>query len=539
MSVTKKQISNEKGITLIALVVTIVILIILATISVNIVMNGGLIDRAEKSAEEYEKAKAYELLDMTLAEAHIQKYDEGLTDEQLDSKIKKINGELLPKEEPNSNNQQVIVGGYIFLIDRSVPKIVDYVCPADGIVITARISGNDEWVKPSEGKVTITGLIKTYSGGTIINSTATKDGSPIKEFPTTGGNYTIDNIASDTIIEINATDSNGKTNKKVIPITVKVDNIPPVLSDAKAEAEGKQIKISVKAKDNETGLKQIKFSVSPSTISPATGIIESGKELELKATETREYTITFTAEDNAGTTAKTTVKATTFNGISMLNLKKIVTESTWKDYVGEEVNYKPKAGGTWRVFYYDANNYFGDGNGTIYLKRDYDSTAMNFQGYKEYYPVDDGALMRQLNPDWRDSGNSEIDTQSEHWVGYACDKTKWLDYATAEVKYAVGASSLEMFMRAYNEYKGSTVVRWEIPNKSGYAYKSNGDSTTYLKINLDGGPGNVFCTDKYQYLASPDSYILNYNVSAVCTTSFRGQLTGEAKNVCPIVAICQ
>ena len=55
----KKIRSNQKGITLIALVITIVILIILATISINFIFNGGLIDRAEQARDYYQNDEAY------------------------------------------------------------------------------------------------------------------------------------------------------------------------------------------------------------------------------------------------------------------------------------------------------------------------------------------------------------------------------------------------------------------------------------------------------------------------------------------------
>ncbi len=45
------MLKNQKGITLVALVVTIVILIILATISIAVVFQGGLIDRANQAAD--------------------------------------------------------------------------------------------------------------------------------------------------------------------------------------------------------------------------------------------------------------------------------------------------------------------------------------------------------------------------------------------------------------------------------------------------------------------------------------------------------
>ena len=44
---------SEKGITLIALVITIVILIILATVSISFAVNGGLFDKAQRGADMY------------------------------------------------------------------------------------------------------------------------------------------------------------------------------------------------------------------------------------------------------------------------------------------------------------------------------------------------------------------------------------------------------------------------------------------------------------------------------------------------------
>lgn len=48
------MLRNQHGITLVALVVTIVILIILATISISIVLNGGLVEKATGGKELYE-----------------------------------------------------------------------------------------------------------------------------------------------------------------------------------------------------------------------------------------------------------------------------------------------------------------------------------------------------------------------------------------------------------------------------------------------------------------------------------------------------
>ena len=51
---------EEKGITLVALVITIVVLIILATISINVVIQGGIIESAKKSKDIHEQAASEE-----------------------------------------------------------------------------------------------------------------------------------------------------------------------------------------------------------------------------------------------------------------------------------------------------------------------------------------------------------------------------------------------------------------------------------------------------------------------------------------------
>ena len=58
----KKRVEKEKGITLIALVVTIVVLLILAGVSVNAIFNeNGLIKKAQEAQSEMDKAKQNDL----------------------------------------------------------------------------------------------------------------------------------------------------------------------------------------------------------------------------------------------------------------------------------------------------------------------------------------------------------------------------------------------------------------------------------------------------------------------------------------------
>ena len=52
----KRKISNNKGITLIALVITIIVLLILAMVTINIASNNGIIKRSKDAADTYNKA---------------------------------------------------------------------------------------------------------------------------------------------------------------------------------------------------------------------------------------------------------------------------------------------------------------------------------------------------------------------------------------------------------------------------------------------------------------------------------------------------
>lgn len=60
---SKKQ-KKQKGITLIALVITIIILLILAGITINFIMNKGIIDMAKNAKEKYEQAAINEQRDL-------------------------------------------------------------------------------------------------------------------------------------------------------------------------------------------------------------------------------------------------------------------------------------------------------------------------------------------------------------------------------------------------------------------------------------------------------------------------------------------
>ena len=275
----------------------------------------GIFNRAEQGADKYGQAKAREVLELCLGEAQMQKYESGLTDEQLTEKINSIGEEI--KEGTNPNISQAIVDGYIFEVDRTVPKILDYIGPADGVIITATVTQNGDWQNPI---ATVTGVIKTYSGGTITTVSATKGGAKITGFSIDEeGKYTISDVTEDTTIEIKAKDSNNKDNSKTVPITIKIDVTPPTIEEVKATVEQMKIKITAIGHDKnasnqeESGIDYYSYEIvltedatlAGIPVSQRTGRFKEEETVTIEATKEATYTIKVTATDKCGNTLDT------------------------------------------------------------------------------------------------------------------------------------------------------------------------------------------------------------------------------------------
>lgn len=183
---------RTSGITLIALVVTIVILLILAGITINLVLaDGGIFNKAEESKEAHEKGEAREKLELALADLQIDKHTESEYNENeyIDNRL--AEGEMI------ATGDMVIVNEYQFLIDRTVPKIIDELGKGEfneSIQITANIGYTDYTNATITVEIAYEEEIDTV---TIdgIEATKTEDG---KYTRTVNANKTYTIIAKDT-----------------------------------------------------------------------------------------------------------------------------------------------------------------------------------------------------------------------------------------------------------------------------------------------------------------------------------------------------
>lgn len=116
--IKSNRLKNIKGITLISLVMTILILIVLASISINLLLGqNGLIAKATQTKEIREEQQAREKLELELGSLAIEKennenYDDNFVDNYLTKKGFIVNENI------------VIIEGWQFQVDKNVPKII-------------------------------------------------------------------------------------------------------------------------------------------------------------------------------------------------------------------------------------------------------------------------------------------------------------------------------------------------------------------------------------------------------------------------------
>ena len=137
---------QAKGITLVALIITIIVLLILAMVSIRLVMNGGIIDRAERGTQAYSDAEIEEQIKLAYAEWQTAQFTgETRTAEQfitarLQSTFGQTNG------ESNVKNVSVTNGKVIAEI-RTTGEFVKYSYDAG----TGVASVVEEWKQNQDG----------------------------------------------------------------------------------------------------------------------------------------------------------------------------------------------------------------------------------------------------------------------------------------------------------------------------------------------------------------------------------------------------
>ena len=207
---------RNKGITLIALVITIIILVILAGVTISFILtDDGIINKSQKSAEEYEEQAAREKLELKLFDLKTIKVSESNynQDEYL-TKYLTDQGFVVDENIVNVNSWQ-------FEIERNTLKIINNLGKGK-INKQIKIELLEE---PNENLTQAKITINVTSDKEI--KTITINGEERIDFTNQNGVYTIviDNVTENKTYTIIAKNINEEQNNKVVKASSIADNM--------------------------------------------------------------------------------------------------------------------------------------------------------------------------------------------------------------------------------------------------------------------------------------------------------------------------
>ena len=591
---------HQNGITLIALVVTIIVLLILAGVTINALSGeNGIITKSKEAKIKTEKSKTIEKINLAILTA-MTKGDGDIDNATLREELEKEG--LTVKTEGNNLPWDVSDGKYIYRINEdytveevngiSLSKKEIKLISGENETITATLTegttGKITWessapdiVKVENGKITAVGesgtatitakvegtgyqatctvkiiqKITTITAENIemnigdtqkINVTTTPTEGLIEDLEYTSGSPTIATVGADgnvkgiaegtAVITIRGKNS-GVSTTCTIKVTPKVTKITKITASDLTLEPGKTGKLNVTIEPtNQTE----GVTYTSGTQSVAT-VAEDGTVTGV-ATGSATITIKGKVSTNISTTCTVTVKSNKINGA--------IEVGEYEKYYGKKVTNYTAGGKTYRIFYIDTEGKFGDKN-TVYLKADW---TANDTSLTTYTPSGtDLATYKKLNPSWAAARGSSTSSwnSNERAAAWLCSPSKWTTYCdTSKANYAIGAPTAEMYVASYNQVSHTTGnyklgATYSTADAPGYIYKVNNvaqNSGWYTNSNtLDyTGYNSMYCGkgDYWWWLASP-SAIDSYNVCGVSGdyAALYLYVNSRAVGVCPLVSL--
>ena len=497
MNKTKR---NARGITLIALVITIIVLLILAGVTISALSgDNGILKRATEAKTKTGKENAEEQIKLAIMTATTEGL--GVPDKAvLRSELTKAG--FVVKTDGDDLPWEVVSGKNIFTINE------DYT-----IDTISGIGLSKKEVKLLKGQTeTITATLTEGVSGTITWESS---------------NTNVATVANGTIT---ATGTSGEAT-----ITAKVEGTE---YEAKCKVIIIQKVTAITASDvtvgkNETA--KIQVTTTPSgevedlTYTSGTPSVATVAE-DGTVTGLSEGTSVITIKGKISTSVSTTCTVTVTKTKVRLTADQIAANK--ETYYGAVAQNYTKGGLTYRIFYVDTKDNFNDGANTIYLKADYKDTKSLSTDISKLTDADI-TKYKNMNPLWAaERGNAKSEwKENEKAAAWLCAPSVWKDYADSNISgsYAIGGPSAEMYVASYNDvahtqagnYKlGATYRETSCP---GYIYTLNGKQSTISGEDYGTGTDtldykgyNSMYAGKngskigYWWLASPSSCSSNY-----------------------------
>ena len=479
---------KENGITIIALIVTIVVLLILAGVNISLIINrNGIISKAEVAKQETEIADEKEKINLSALAAQANNEEAVIRRNDFDKELKKFFNEDYTLE-PDSDAEEYEVtckkSGRKYTIKSGITKKnPDYELNNNNTTFSSSPSG---W---TNGNV-IVNVKTTIQEYTLQTSKDGKNWNDSNEqsFSTNGIMY--------------ARLWNGS--ESVSELQYEVNNIDKSTPKVSATAiNTNSIKIS--ASDSESGI--IGYAVTTSSTKPEnfTGVTNT-KSFENSISKlTHNTTYYVWIKDEAGNTSQYSLKTPELKAGSLKLSKAMTQTSDASDvannigsYIGSTVtNYTPNGGDKnvgWKIFYAGKSD-AGDSSEAdhIYLIADDCIDIKNSAG--EYNtPVSANGIHVDALVDSpkcaalatiKKSGYSSYNSLAKNWlkedygsspIKYMLDTEGWSSlYGNEYAEYAIAGPTVEMFAKSWNSNDGYPKLSYSYDN---YGYSMDNIKST-------------------------------------------------------------
>ena len=484
-----QALKSNLGITLIALIITIIVLLILAGVTLNMVIGeNGIFGKANNAKNKTEIAQYEEELRMCVLEIQTDEATKGTTfgiDTIRNNLVQKVN------ELQNTNDIEIITEegnatiegiykGYEFTIDEKyVAHIGD---KATGIRILTSLNPTG-W---TQGPVTATITIKSNNGIAKIRPENEKE---IDVGGKTEYVITKENIEENTTYKYDITDSQGTQASKTVEINT-IDKNAPANFTITAENVAEGLKITGEATDAESGIDKYEYYAKKSTDSNYTKYDSN----PITGLSIGTYSVYAIAYDKAGNQKQ----SNTVDNVKILKTYSNVTAQMVANepakYYGLKVtDYTSQNGqNDWRIFYSDGTHIFlitGDYINTAETNRINSATGMTTSGYRAYWnsvpsfqTVDSEVLTRFKATEYElQSGNN-----NSKCVSTLLNSNNWSSYKDSgnKAEKAIGSPTVEMWMDSWNtRYPNSSdkIYRKASTNNSysGYYVGTSSNPTSY------------------------------------------------------------
>ena len=497
----KTKIHENKAITLIALVITIIVLIILAGVAINLAFGqNGLVARAKMARGEYSTAEAKEKLEQEILNIQIQAVQEGkdFNLKYLKEKIDKTKYEITLDDEENPTTAVVkeIDSNYYLTVDSKL-----------NVTKVEKQQPQPQHVKFSE---------LTWTSGKASVELSTKEAGTIEYKVGKDGIYqagtTISNLNNGDIVYTRVNNNGTYTDEDILEIkdTIEPEEFTITASDITYEG----VKLTGSTQDLQTGIRDYTYVAETKTNEIVKEIANQTTEYTITGlSEETEYVVYMLAYDNAGNVRKS-------NEVTITT-----TKMPTKAILGEYIDYPIDLNNNgktddWVIFYKADGNAEGEETGGAYAENvgDYYIIAADYlkntdsrlklsqigtvtkNGEYNIYWANTSALPATVQVTGTESRNVNGRTNTSTTINKLFMQNKfgalnsnynsravsalintanWDGYVdTSYADYAIGAPTLEMWVASWNVAYGDKLKLYTNKNSNGYFVGTGSNSTT-------------------------------------------------------------